>query len=313
MSILAETKIKLGETQSLIATYEQALAEHPEHAGMLAISISSLQKMMRQLDREFATAVASLGLDVCRYRLIPEDGTAKITSVMKAVSSFQTFVSVVYDAIENGPKERARLAADVVDATSFEFGYSFVGSVGIVLTIPNERLLTEEFATKLDESIAVVFEIAKSASPEEIGEYAKRYGHAVVRAFRAWTLSHVEAGFGVDARWSRGEASRAQLAVQYPEFRDMCRSIDETSAETTSEFEAVGELTKVDMDRRRFRLKVEDAEQIEGTFTDAVTEEHSASVPMRYHARVAKTVTAHYALDTDKVYYHLLELRKSSP
>lgn len=62
------------------------------------------------------------------------------------------------------------LLDEIVAETALTFGYTFPGSVGIVFTMPNERLLIGE--TALDEADRKVFDMAKAQTPDQIAKHA---------------------------------------------------------------------------------------------------------------------------------------------
>jgi hypothetical protein len=139
----------------------------------------------------------------------------KLSGYAKALADFQTTFSLTYDALKNGPKQRASLAPEVEAATAFDFGYAYSGSVGVVLTLENERLLLGE--TLLDETMAVVFSMAKAATASDVAAFAKRLGPPPVRALFRWATEHVAANMG--AKLSvEGTVDTATLLVQQPNW-----------------------------------------------------------------------------------------------
>lgn len=310
MSILAHTQQKLIETTTLIAKEERALVDRPDQKRSILASISSLEKVRNQLEEEFAYAASRLGYDICKYRILSDEGSYRLPSVANAVLNFQEFVSTIYDALKSGPKERRRLGAESVQESSFELAYSFAGSLGFALTIPNDRLLMEDMWTSLDESINAVCEMAVAKDTSEIARYARKYGNASIRAMRKWAEWHVRSGLSAEIAWQRNQKRRAELLIQQPELLHLQQTIDETSDEQITSLEVVGLLTKVDIPHKRFTLEVENAtEPIDGKFSDAIDESHEARVPHRYKATLTKTTKTRFAFDTDEESYFLETIR----
>lgn len=312
MSVLASTQAKLLETDALLAKEERALADNPNQARLILSSIRSLQKIRTQLEAEFAEAANRLGRDICKYRMFSDEGVFRVPYVTTAVSDFQNFVTVVYDAIKNGPKERGRVGVDSLQESSFEIAYSFRGSLGFALTIPNERMLLDEVKTNLDDSMSAVCQASSLATSRDTGavaQFAKKYGNASVRAMRKWAEWHVKTGLGAEIRWERNKHVRSEMLIQQPELLALQQTIDSTSEEQVSMVEVVGMLTKVDLPNFRFKIEVEGADKpLEGKFAEAIDQTHAAKVPWRYRAFIAKTTKTHFATEQDEETYFLMRI-----
>ncbi len=306
MSNVLEIQEKLQDTNAAIAQLERAMAVEPESLALSAVG-KSLAKRQRTLESEFLAVVDSLGVDVCSYRLFGEHARPTITALSNALGDFQTLVSVVFDAIKTSlPKMRARVSAESAMETAFRFGYAFPGSLGIVLTLPNERLLFGE--SKLDESIFTIFDMAKASDSSQILKFAKRLGPAPIRAMYKWARDQAQSGLGVEIEWRRDRDVRAKLLVQRPEFEHLQRLIDETSQETREEITVTGQLVGADVERRSFHMRLESDTEIRGFFTDAIGLSHTVELPKLYRANITKTVTIRYSTEEEDIHYHLLRL-----
>ena len=308
MSILANTQSQIAKTNIMIAQEERALGEHPECTESILRSIASLEKVKGQLEAQFADVANSAGMDICTYRVLSEEGTYHIGSVANALVSFQQAVSVVYDALKNGPKQRMRVAPDATVESTFDFGYTFAGSVGFALTVPNERFLADIIESTLDAAIDTLFSLAKSDKAADIGEQARALGHGPVRAVRQWADRHARAGLGAEIRWQRGRDLRNRLLIQGRELEHLRNTIDEKSGETTTTLEVIGELFAANVQAKSFGMCLENDEHIRGSFSDAISDAHTAELPRRYRAKLTKTVQVNYAIDEEEVTYHLTEL-----
>ncbi len=307
MSFLANTQSQIAKTNTMIAREERALVEHPDCKEAILRSIASLKKVQGQLEAQFSEAANSAGVDICTYRVLSEEGTYHIASVAEALSSFQKAVSVVYDALKNGPKQRMRVGPEAATESTFDFSYCFAGSVGFALTIPNERLLADIQST-LDDAIDKLFSLARSAQPADIAQQAKELGHGPVRAVRQWAGCLAQAGLGAEICWQRGKDLRNRLLIQRPELQHLCNTIDEKGGEAITTREVVGELCAANVRAKSFSMQLEGDEIIHGSFSDAISEAHSAELPHRYRAKLTKTVQVNYATDDENVSYHLTEL-----
>src|SRR5262249_41888881 len=155
-------------------------------------------------------------------------------------------------------------------ATSFAFSHAFQGSVGMVFTLPNEKVLFD--ASEIDSAISCVFEMAKLTTAESVRQYTERFGIAVVHELYNWCRIHSESDIGADIDWKRGPQVRAALFVQPQELSVLQRAIEESGEEQTERFELYGMLVGVDVQTKSFHFRTDDAEDIHGRFFDAISE-----------------------------------------
>lgn len=306
MSRILEIQDNLQDTAAAIARLERAVREDPQSRSLLAM-IRSLEKRQQEQEADFLLEADSLGVDVCSYRLFAEQGRPTIAGLSKALGDFQNLVSVVYDTVKSArPKERARVSSEIMHETAFTFGYAFSGSLGVVLTLPNQRLLVGE--SHLDEAIRVVFSMARVSNPEEILDFARRLGPGPVRAMYQWALDHAKAGLGADIEWRRNREIRANLLIQRPELDNLHRVIGRTSDETTEEMTVEGQLVGADVKRRSFHLQVEGQPDISGSFTDAISESQTVELPRPYRVTLTKTVRICYSTEQEDTSYRVIRL-----
>lgn len=309
MTWLTDIQSKLQDTHAAIAKLERAVASDPQSRSLSAMA-RSLQKRQKKLESQFFAATEELGIDVCTYRLFTDEYRITMKAFTAALYDFQSLVSVVYNALKYGPKQRARISAEVARDTSFHFGYAFSGSLGIVLTLPNERLLLID--SEIDKSINTVFEMAKSQTPEDVLSFAKKLGLSPIYRMFQWAKDLADSQMNAHIEWRRGESIRAKLLIQRPEFERLRDVINETSDETTEEITLVGTLVGADVMRRTFHMEFEDGEEIRGQFENAISESHKAELPKRYKALILKTTKVIYSTEEERTSYHLVKLQESN-
>lgn len=307
MSRLLELQEKLRDTSAAIAELERAAIKEP-YSPSLGLMAKSLEKRRLVLDSEFSTEADNLGIDVCTYRMLGDRDHQTLRALVQALGGFQTVVSVVYDAVKTKvPKIRAPyITAELARETEFGFGYTFPGSVGVVLTLPNDRLLFGE--SWLDESFSEISNIIKAKDSSQISSFAKRLGVASVRALYSWAFDHDRLGLGASIEWRRAKTIRNQLLTQQPEFEEFHKTIEQLSEQTITEREIVGQLEGADVIKKTFHIKLDDGEDIKGSFTDAISEEQTVELPKRYRAIVIRTEQIKYSTEQEIVSYHLTNL-----
>jgi hypothetical protein len=301
MTGLAEIQRDLNETAEAIAHAERSLALHPDLPSTFA-RLQGFQKRRANLERQFHETTNLLGLDVCRYRIELDETRPSVQAVTSVLSAFQKLFTAVYAAI-TGPRQTTKFAADITEATDFGFAYTFPGSLGVAMTIQNDRLLLNQ--TRLDEAMAGVFEVMKARTVEDIRAVSERYGVATVRVAHQWTVDNAIANFGADITWQRKDDVRAALRVQPSEIRKLQSAINETTAEHDAK--VIGELVMVDTEEKRFKMRIA-GRPIEGRYSDAISIVHSAELPATYTAEMTVTRKIVATDDEEPVSYFLVRL-----
>ncbi|MFC1966567.1 hypothetical protein ACFLWI_06480 [Chloroflexota bacterium] len=310
MTKLAEIQEGLLETNAAIGELDKAIANDPKSLS-LAATMQSLEKRYQKLEVDFLAEVEGLGVDVCAYRVFGDEEQPSIKALSSVLGDFQNLVSTVYDAIKTAmPKVRARISAEIAAETEFRFGYTFPGSVGVVLTISNQRLLIGE--SYLDESLHVISEMAKVHDSPGVLEYAKRLGPASIRALYRWAYDHAESGLGVDIEWRRQQLIRTRLFAQQPELQKLYQTIGVTSDENISELTVHADLVGVDVARRSFHLKLDTGEDLRGSLAKDldISEKQTIELPKRYMVRIRKTEKMHYSTEEEDISYNLLNVER---
>jgi len=248
---------KLSETDAAIARWERVLRNNPREESAQEM-IATLDKRRNELEGAFAEAAEREFLDVCSYRMaLEENEPPKVSALARALSDFQSLLTVVYDALKNGPKDQAKVSADSTNESALEFGYSFAGSVGFVMTMPNERLLFGE--SNLDLAMKLIFEMAKAKETGQIAAYAKQVGVAPVRKIYQWADDHVSYGMDADIKWLRNQHIRSELRVNVPELQKLKETIDRTSEDKTESVEVEGLLVGADVKTCKFHITFQEA------------------------------------------------------
>lgn len=307
MSEIIDVRTLLQETSATLSSVERAVAVAPQDWA-LALTAESLRQRQADLERAFS-AVAHLDhLDVCNYRLIPDGNSYSVAAVTKALGSFQDMVTVIFDAFKNGPKVRARPSAEIVVSSTLDFGYAYAGSLGFMLTMPNDRLLVGE--TELDQAMRTIFEMAKSETPTQLATYVDRVGVAGIRRLYSWSQSHAEYGLSADIKWQRQEQERASVVVQKEELARLREIIEQASEEKVQQFEVIGELIGLDVGASNsFRISVPGTEDIVGKIGEHFNKSERYQIHGRYNANLYKKSKVHYSTEREEEWWELIELR----
>ncbi|HLF71493.1 MAG TPA: hypothetical protein VI759_05010 [Dehalococcoidia bacterium] len=303
MPSLGELSKMLQDATSTLSEVERALAADPTSES-LRLMVRSMRTSQQELEATFLSEVDSLGIDVCSYRFFsPISEQLNIGSLGRALDSFQTLISNVFAAVRTrAPRGSSNLSADAIAESSLQFGYTFAGSVGFVLTVPNERRLFGDSA--LDEAINTVFDMAKAETPSDVAAFAERLGSPSVRALYRWARTHSLSGIGADLEWRRQDNIRGALFMQLPDLDHLTSTIEATSDATTLEVPLSGMLVGLQQERRTFDMAFEDGSHIHGTIGDelmsSISLDNPLAIPARYFVRLTKTTRTRYSMDEDE-------------
>lgn len=305
MRSLLDIQDQLLDTGAAIARAQREMADDP-NSFSTRLAIQTLMKQQRLLEKEFEKAADGVGREVCSYRILADKQAPPVAGISLAVADYQALVSITYDAIKNGPKETAKVSATSTEETMFGFGYTYLGSVGFVLTVPNDRYLLG--ISKLDAAIKTVFEMVSCQSPQDVIKFFAMLGAAPVRSLYKWANDHAKYGLGVEVEWRREQVVRDRVFVQKEQIDALRKALDVTSDEKSEEITVEGVLTAVDTNRGTFRLDVDGGGDIRGKSGNAIGDSNEVVVPKRYVAQLRKITRTRFSTEQDEVEYTLIKL-----
>lgn len=281
MSHLAHLEDMLRDTSAAIAQYEKEIAR--DRAPSIAAGLRSLQKRLEMLEKDFLEAAAARGMDVCSYRLFSDVVTRpSVAAVFGTVGDFQELFSTVYDAIKNGPRKKQVASPETYDESAFHFGYTFSGSVGVVLTFDNRQALIE---TALDQSMKAILELASADTVDDVLLSSQTLGTPALRAMHKWAKEHVEYALGADIQWMRGDQVLSGLRMEVPQLAHLASIMEEAGTPIEETIEISGRLvgTETLSAPRRVHFERDDGlPDIRCGFSpDVISDENPVPVPSR--------------------------------
>jgi len=308
MSTLRSVLDRLNDIDATIARLQAESTT--ESALAYRLTLQSLENRREMFLKELAKIADQQLIEICDYKFIPEnENIYSLSAFTDALHNFQDIVTLVFDAIFNGPKLRASLSADVVNKTSFNFGFTYAGSLGVALTVPNARLLGVD--SDLDLTIAAVFDLMKLKSKEEINAAAQKYGRPTIRKLYSWSKTHSDYRISADIKWVRNRETRKSMLAQHQELTEICRMIETNPEETTEPVTVKGTLLSWNTVKRSFIIFVPDAEPISGYLAEGVdiTKPRIVRGEKLYEADLLKHTLISYVIDKEDINWELVELR----
>lgn len=307
MSLLLEIQKQIEKASERILRLERSLRDNPGLPS-IAANLDSAARLKVKLERQFSEVAARAGYDICRYRAFDDDDQPIVAGAFRAISDFQRILSVVYSALKHGRKERATVSDEVSRETGLGFAYAFAGSIGVVMTVRNEKTLLE--STLMDESMETVFSLAKAKTSKDVLSFANELGPGPINALYEWADDNATNGLSAEIDWRKGDAIKKSIVVQRQELSQLRKTINETSSEESETFKAVGVLTMADVSKNKFKFKREGMPELRGTVEEGVIDEaHRAALPKTYEATIRKTTRVKFSTYSIETHYHLLRLK----
>ena len=314
MSNLNQITEKVMESDAAIMRIKNLISLYPERTALL-LSLKSHERFDEKIKKEYADAAKMSRIDICKFRLFFAEGaTPKIPSLANALLYFQTLYSLVVDAlVSNKPKTRSQISAESLEKSTFEFGYSFSGSIGFAMSLPNDRLLNGE--SFLDRAIATTFDLLKANRSDQIAALSKRLGSAVIKEAYRWAETLSVSGIGAEISWCRDEEIINSVNILPAELRDLQKAILEFSDNSIEDITLICRLIGSDLREdgiRTFHLTFADDGEvldIRGKMADA---NGIVKLPTDCSAKLEVTTHIDYATDTETKEYRLLSFEAIS-
>lgn len=307
MSLLLEIQKQIELAQGRVRKLEESLCAYPDLPSVAA-NLDSAVRIEQRLKAQFQEQAAIAGFDICTYRAFDDHESPIAGPALGAIAKFQSLVSVVYSALKHGPKQRAVVSEQDEKDSAFGFGYAFTGSVGVVLTVRNERMLLGE--TILDESVDTIFSLAESTTAAEVLAIAEKIGAGPVNALYEWAVDNSKHGLGAEVEWRRGGTVKRRVLVQHQQLTKLRNAIDSMSSEKQETVVTIGILTAADVSKNRFKLSREGLREIKGTIATTIDDKHRVSLPKLYEATITKTVRFSYSTGKSEQRFHLIRLKE---
>lgn len=293
---------------SSVSRLEQALERDPSDEAIL-LNLSAMRRVAVQAQNDLLHLAEINRIEVCNYRLIPfSDGGYGLPHIAKSFLTYQNLFSQIYDAIRNGVlKERAVIGREAEYESMLEYGYTYSGSLGVLLLAKSDR---DFFKGRLDEPIEALYQVLDISDAYSVKDVARSLGNAVVKRLFDWSKVNVEGHFSADVRWSRSDGRQLGQVVERRQMERIVDVIGATSDEKSSAVVERGMLVGTDLPARSFHFVVPDGESYKGGFHADLEIGNEVVVGKFYNAEIVIVEKFHYA--TEKTERRAM-LRKLTP
>jgi hypothetical protein len=312
MSGLDSLLDRLRHAYASIAEVEQVAARVPGDEFVLA-NLASLKSDAEDLESQWRTLTAIEQKEVCRYRLIPTTNIKyALTNVTRSLLDFQGLFSQIYDSIVRGPRRRIRLSDEIVDDTRFEFGFSYPGSLGVVLMVQGEIGLLED---KYDSAIDALMQISGVDNEDSVREMSRTLGIAVVKRAFDWSKINLSAGYSVDIGWTTARGYSKGGVIDVRTFGRIVEIISRTSDVERETIRTPGVLLGIDAKAKRFRFVSYDGNgpPYAGSLSETFPLKAVWSINTSYTAEITVETVTDYATMVTRETYRLSGLEPIIP
>lgn len=288
-----------------VSAMERALQAEPHDVG-LRLTLLSAKRQADRAEKELMDSASVSGVDVCRYRVVKQVGQYPAADLGRSLAAYQDLFTSVYDFVKNGAKKVARYTNEIKEQTALNIGYTYPGSVGVLLTIDNPRGLffdTGEF----DDVVNVINTLTELRSIQEVRQVAQKMGLPVVRSVYNWAEQNWQAQYSVDIKWARSDRVSTGRFVERAEFLKITSLIKQTEDEEPRDFEVVGTLAGYNVLTDSFSITSHNGDTFSGKLSDGFVRKQY-KVPMQYVAQIREKAVTNYAIEKTVTTYELLSL-----
>lgn len=291
---------RLREAQANVAEMQMAARATPNDTYVLA-NLQSVQRFVRNIESEWEQSCLVNQIEVCRYRLVRNEANRfSVSSFTRSLLDFQELFTQVADAVENGPKKVAKVAADIRRKATFDFGFTYPGSLGVVLFSESERSL---FGGALDKAVDAFMQVIQVQDEFQVRDLARELGDAVVKRAFDWASVNGDANLSIDINWATLNGTKKGAFIDVAQQKRLVEIISKASDTELTNFKVVGALVGIDLKTEKFRFVVRDGADIAGTLAASLPRHSQWAVNTNYVAQIEmESVTNLATLQTKKDY-----------
>lgn len=293
------------EAAGLVSQLEARLAQSPSDMS-LRINLASAVRMAERTEGELFEVAAADQVDICRYRLVRHSGDGfALQGISKSLEKFQEAVSNVYASVSSGPKARAKLSRDAKRDSEMLFGYSYAGSLGVVLLVPSERGL---FITRFDDVVKTINQVFDIQNNDELRDAVRTIGPAAIHKLYEWADTNRSSGYDLDLRWTNSNSIEAGRYIEVSQFGRLASLISVSSDVETDTTKVTGVLVGFNSMLKTFHLVVPDGDSYRGHLEDGFPVHKDWTVNRSYKAVVRSDVSTKYVTGEQTSVHHLVSL-----
>jgi len=291
---------------AMLSSMEATAARNPNDLS-LRLNVASAQRLMAGAERSLADITRRESVDVCRYRLVPLIAEEfAVRGVARSLESFQEMFSQVHDAIIRGGRDRAGVPPERRQETTLEFGYSFSGSLGVVLVMPGQLSL---FEGKFDRTLDAINQVFEIEDNDGLRDAAHKLGRAAIQKVFEWSQANSREGFEVDLKWTTPATLEKGRYIDHQQFARTAQIISQTTESESLPLRVIGTLVGINVKTKSFHFVEPDGESFRGQLDDDFPADREWTVNQEYIALMSVETTVRFATGQETKRYKLQSLK----
>lgn len=298
---------RVANLSSRIAKLQRLLIARPDDEKLM-IALSSLAKRAEMARAALEESMGHDSIDLIDYRVHQIDEKYPVKSISESLGTFQSSVTSIYDAVVNGPKNRARYSSDVIEETALTFESFYPGSKGFILSVPTGKDLFEGNLERTADALSDYLEVASTDSARDA---ARSLGLAAISTLFRWVQTNAQWENSIDYRWSEGVRKSTGRHIPSERFQLLEEVFRGAEENEQSVVKKSGVLVGLDVAQRKFHFSVPDGESYRGKLhSDYPSGERT--VPSRYVAIMIRNLKRVPATGEEKETFELAGLESVS-
>lgn len=308
MSELGSLLDRLRSAEAAYARLERAFAEEPGDQA-LRFDLLSARRHADKLQTELQASAVEQGIDVCSYRIVPErDAGYTIDAVTRSLRAFQDVFTVVYAALMTGPRKTSNVGRELAARSTLAFGYTYAGSLGIVLTAEGGKTL---FDGQFDATVKALSQAIDITSQDNVRDAAQKLGPAAIKKLYDWAAGNYENAYSIDLRWRTPHGLELGRYIPRHNFVKVMDAIAMTSDVRREVVTIGGLLAGGNILTKRFHFVDREDHDYRG-YLSTEFQAQRMELGRHYKARLLVETTFRYATEEEERRYSLLALEDNN-
>ncbi|WP_139490946.1 hypothetical protein [Brevibacillus dissolubilis] len=268
---------QLSEVEQLIAD-KQTLMDGEPRSFAYELSLTSLLSLKYQLLKEKQDLLGELGYEELDVRLHGDTvatGMAAIKTVSLVLTTIQTLISEIAQAVGKGIGSRGKLTNEVLDTTQLRLHQIYEGPVGFKLLSPKHQLELYPQNDTMHESLVILFDLLDASdNPDVILRYAKEIGSRTFNTLIEFVDTLKENDLELTLHWQSFYKKQRQWAGTKTRLTELSEALSEIEELEVSQEELDGLILEASAIKGTFKFNIsETGEIIAGTFNEAIREQ----------------------------------------
>ena len=276
-------------------------------ASLMVKSLEGRRDELREMAEELA---ADRMVDICDYRILPTAlNQYPVKEVGQSLSRWQDTLTAFFAAVrEKKAYIRATFSEEIEKLSTLNFAFSYRGSLGVVMYVPNDQLLLTD--SDLDVAVEAIMSMVDTETVADVRQIAERFGKAAVKSFFDWSKVHTDADLSAEIKWQRGKEVRFERVVQPLDLARVQGLIKIAAHRVDHTDHYTGVLVALDTKGKAFKMSFPDPDvpDIYGKFDEHFDWQTKHLVPARYRAQLRKIVFTSLWSNEERIEWQLIDL-----